>query len=232
MARGRSSQNGRSAGSSEATRTRIVEATLATIRTEGILGASARAIARTGSFNQASIYYHFGSINDVVIAAVQHMSRERLARYEHRLARVSSLPELVQIAAELHQEDVSSGTIKVLSQVMAGAAGDQGFAKEMADTFDPWVEVVSRALHRALDASPLGSALPIDDLAYAVSALFVGVELLGELRDEGTHTARLFAAFEGMAHLVDSVLRTGPVAATVPSTMVEPGAAAPPEGTT
>ena len=45
-------------------------------------------------------------------------------------------------------------------------------------------------------------------------------------------TARLFAAFEGMAHLVDSVLRTGPVAATVPSTMVEPGAAASPEGTT
>lgn len=216
MARGRSSHNGRSTGSSEETQARIVEATLATIRTEGILGASARAIARTGGFNQASIYYHFGSINDAVIAAVQHMSRERLARYEHRLGRVASLPELVQVAAELHQEDVTSGTIKVLSQVMAGAAGDQSFAKEMSDTFDPWVEVVSRALHRALDASPLAAALPIDDLAFAVSALFVGVELLGELRAEGTETARLFAAFEGMAHLVDSVLRTGPVAAGSP----------------
>jgi hypothetical protein len=129
------------------------------------------------------------------------------------------------VAAELHQEDVSSGTIRVFSQVMAGAAGDQGFAKEVAETFDPWVEVVSRALHRALDTSPLGSALPIDDLAYAVSALFVGVELLGELRAEGTHTDRLFAAFDGLAHLVDAVLRSGPVPA---ATATAPAAASAP----
>ena len=34
-----------------------------------MLGTSARAIARAGNFNQASIYYHFGSIDEVVINA-------------------------------------------------------------------------------------------------------------------------------------------------------------------
>jgi AcrR family transcriptional regulator len=216
MAKGRTRHNSRSSAGSEATQARIVDATLATIRAEGILGASARAIARTGNFNQASIYYHFGSINDAVLAAVQHLSRERLQRYEQRMVQVGSLTELVSVANELYTEDVSSGTIKILSQVMAGAASEPGFAKELAEAFDPWIDTVSRALQQALVSSPLDGALPIGDLAYAVSALFVGVELLGQVHADRTRAERLFAAFNSLAQLVAVVLAS-PVAGIPPS---------------
>lgn len=197
--------------SSQETRNRILEATLETIKTEGILGASARAIARHGNFNQASIYYHFGSINDAVLAAVHQMSDERLHRYENRLEAVASLPELVAVAAELHREDVHSGTILVLSQVMAGAAGDEIFGKEAAQVFQPWIATVSRALHRALADSPLASALPIEDLSYAVCALFVGIELLGHLSPNNAGGGpSIFSAIDGIARLVDALLRLAP----------------------
>jgi AcrR family transcriptional regulator len=209
MAKGRSRHGARRSTGSEATRARIVEATLETIRSEGILGASARAIARTGNFNQASIYYHFGSINDAVLAAVRHMSEERLARYEGRLSEVSALSELVEVAAELHREDVSTGRIRVLSQVMAGAASDEGFAKELASAFDPWVAVVSRSLRQVLGGDGLGPGLPIDDLAYAISALFVGVELLGQFGAGNGQPDRLFTAFEGLARLVERAVAPG-----------------------
>ncbi|MPY94928.1 MAG: TetR family transcriptional regulator, partial [Acidimicrobiia bacterium] len=198
MARGRANGPARSAAASEATRARIVEATLQTIRDEGIVGASARAIARHGNFNQASIYYHFGSIHDAMIAAIQHMSQERLDRYEQRVGRVASLGDLVAVAAELHREDVANGNIRVLAQVLAGATGDDALARSVADVVQPWVAVVGKAIHQALAASPLAAALPVDDLAYAVSALFIGVEMLSTVGPEDRSTS-VFAAFEGIA---------------------------------
>lgn len=189
-----------------------------------MLGASARAIARTGKFNQASIYYHFGSINEAVLAGLTHMSEERLARYEKRLAEVTSLSALVEVGAELHQEDVASGTIHILSQVMAAAAGDEVLAKEIGQIFQPWIEVVHRSLQRVLGGSPLAAALPLQDLASAVSALFLGIELLGELGSPMGRNESLFTAIAGLARLVEAVLPALPAApAGVPAVpAVEP----------
>ena len=221
MPRGRGKQPRKGSSSSEDTQARILEATLETIRTEGIVGTSARAIARRGRFNQASIYYHFGSIHDAVVAAIQHMTRQRLDRYEQRVANVSSLAELVAVAAELHREDVESGNIHILAQVIAGASSDGVLAASVAEVVEPWVAVVGQAIRRALGSSPLGAVLPIDDLAYAVSALFIGVEMLANVGPDD-RSASVFAAFEGLARLVEALLQVDPAHV--------PGAAAPAGG--
>ena len=217
MARGRSRPDGRPTATSEATRARIMAATLETIRRDGIVGASARAIARTGKFNQASIYYHFGSIDDAVLASVRQMSDARLASYTQRLGRVDSLSDLARVAAELYKEDLVGGRITVLSQVMAGAAGDERFAKELAVVFEPWLDVVRSTLRRALGGG-LGAGLPVDDLAFAVSALFVGVELLGQTQEGRGDAAGLFTTFEGLARLGDLALRALPASLLSPAT--------------
>ena len=64
-----------------ATRDRIVKAALETLKNVGFAGTSARAIARAGDFNQALIYYHFGSVEDLMIAALHDFSERRLKRY-------------------------------------------------------------------------------------------------------------------------------------------------------
>src|SRR6266581_2280999 len=45
------------------TKRRILDAALEALRTEGFAGATSRAIARIGGFNQALIFYHFGSLD-------------------------------------------------------------------------------------------------------------------------------------------------------------------------
>src|SRR5262245_56761889 len=87
----------------EETRARIIDATIETLKTEGIVGTSARAIARAGDFNQALIYYHCGSINDVLVAALARMGEARIASYEDRVKDVDTFPELARVGAELHQ---------------------------------------------------------------------------------------------------------------------------------
>ena len=62
------------------TKERIVVAALETLKEEGFAGTSARAIARRGNFNQALIFYHFGTLNDLLLAALDRTSAERMAR--------------------------------------------------------------------------------------------------------------------------------------------------------
>ena len=64
---------------SSGTKARIAEAALETLKTVGFAGASARAIAHQGGFNQALIFYHFGSVQAVLLAAFDLMSDRRMA---------------------------------------------------------------------------------------------------------------------------------------------------------
>ena len=50
------------------TRDRIIEAALETVRVEGFADTTARAIARHGGFNQALIFDHFGSVDELLTA--------------------------------------------------------------------------------------------------------------------------------------------------------------------
>ena len=70
----------------EATRARIVDAALQALRDEGIAGISARGIARHGGFNQALIFYHFGSVEGLLVAVAQSESERRSALYAPALA--------------------------------------------------------------------------------------------------------------------------------------------------
>src|SRR5947207_15257968 len=63
------------------TRERIIAATLQTLEQDGFAETSARAIARNGGFNQALIFYHFGSIAQVLIEAFREVSDEQTGRY-------------------------------------------------------------------------------------------------------------------------------------------------------
>ena len=69
------------AGAGDETRSRILDAAIETLRTEGFLGTTARGIARAGDFNQALLFYHYGSVDEVLIAAIHRMSEERLVLY-------------------------------------------------------------------------------------------------------------------------------------------------------
>jgi len=185
----------------------MVEAALAALHEDGILGASARSIARRGGFNQALIFYHFSSVHELLLAAVDELSARRCERYERRLAQVSTLRELVAVAGELHAEDLDDGHITVLSQMLAAAATNPELRRPMAERFQPWIDIVERALVRVLEATPYAGLLPVHDLALAVTGEFIGIELLLNLSDDETDPAgpRVFRTFELLAGVLEAL---------------------------
>ena len=214
----------RASSSGEETRQKILDATLETLQEEGIVGASARAIARAGDFNQALIFYHFGSVDEAIVAAIGELSRRRLERYRDPLMAVDNLTDLIHVARDLYENDRESGEVTVLAQAFAGASRDPEMGPAMYDHIDSWNQLIAEVVDRAIAASPLGDTpmakmLPRQELAMAISALFLGVELMGQLDPERANTDRLFTSIAAMAQLAESLLESDLIninAATTP----------------
>ncbi|MGW9038956.1 TetR/AcrR family transcriptional regulator, partial [Streptomyces sp. NPDC055721] len=57
---------------SQETRDKLLDGALRTLVEQGIAKASARAIATTAGVNQALVFYHFGSVDELLAAACRH----------------------------------------------------------------------------------------------------------------------------------------------------------------
>jgi AcrR family transcriptional regulator len=188
------------------TRTRILEAALAALRDEGIAGISARTIARYGDFNQALIFYHFGSVDALLVAVARSESERRSALYAEALRDVASLAELVAVARRLHEEEFQAGTVAALTQMIAGAVGTAELAQGIRESFEPWTALVGDAIRRVLAGTPYAGVLPEGDITTAVAALFLGIELLVGLDPDAAAGDSLFTTMEAVAGLVDGLL--------------------------
>lgn len=204
----------RASATGEETRARILDATLETLQTEGIVGASARTIARVGDFNQALIFYHFGSVDEAIVAAVGELSRRRLERYRGPLLAASSLTELIGVARDLFENDRSSGEVTVLAQAFAGAMRDPEMGPALFDHIDSWNQLIAEVVERAIASSllgghPIAAMIPRQQLAMAISALFLGVEMIGGLDPARAETDAMFTSIAAMAQLAESMLASG-----------------------
>ena len=191
----------------EETRLKIINAAIETLNSEGIVGASARAIARVGGFNQALIFYHFGSVEGLLIAASKAAGKARSERYASRFAEVDSMEALVRVARDVHTQEQAEGSVNVLTQMLAGATNQPALREGLYLAMTPWLELVEQALGRVLGESSIVSIMPLGDLAYAVASLFIGLELMTALDPSGERPTRLFGSIEQFAGLFEMLLK-------------------------
>ena len=178
-------------------------AALETLREEGFAGTTARAIARHGGFNQALIFYHFGSVSNLLLEAFLAHSDEQVAKYREAASKVSSLSDLVEIARRLHADDLQSGAVTAVTQLMAAASDPQG-RRAILDRFDQWIGLVQDALSRAM-GGPLASAVPTREAAYGIAAMFLGIELMSRLDPERSEADAVFDMMANLARLIEQL---------------------------
>jgi AcrR family transcriptional regulator len=188
----------------EATRTRIVDAALETLKNEGFAGATSRAIARAGDFNQALIFYHFGTLDGLLLAALDKTSEERLLRYREAVDQAGSAEELAEVAARIYKEDRDRGHMTVVSQMIAGSVARPELAKGVLARMEPWIELCEDALAKALAPLPVAQVVPLRELAYAVVTFYLGLNLITHLDEDRERTEALVARLQGLAPLLSS----------------------------
>ncbi|MEU6407207.1 TetR/AcrR family transcriptional regulator [Microbispora sp. NPDC046933] len=191
------------------TRTRLLEGALETLRTQGIAGASARAIATAAGVNQALVFYHFGTVDDLLAAALRHGSEQRVAVYRARFAAVNTLRELLDLGRSLHADEREARNLAVLAQMLAGSQMDDKLAPATAAGLGMWVIEIEEVLNRVLAGTPLAEFVDVAGLARATAAAFVGLELYEGVDPDGAE--RAFDSLEQLAGLVAVLDDMGPL---------------------
>jgi AcrR family transcriptional regulator len=191
------------------TKSKIVEAALETLKAKGFAGCSAREIAKTGDFNQALVFYHFGSVRNVLLAALDLVSARRMRAYEPAFERARAVPELAALAREIYEEDLRNGYVTVLGEMVAGGVSDAALGREVVARLEPWIDMVERKLRALLAGSPFEPMVPARAVAFAIIALYLGIDMLSHLDGDHTRAQSLLELGTRSAGLVGALLPSG-----------------------
>lgn len=187
-------------------RGQIVDAALETLRSKGFQGSSARAIARAGGFNSALIFYYFGTLHNLLLAALDRSSEQRMERYREAAENAGSLEQLAEVATQIYREDVEGGHITVFSELVGASLSHPELAPEIVVRAEPWLNFVEETIRRVLKGSPFEQIIPTRDLAFALVAFYMGVNLLTHLDEDRERIDSLFTLARSFAPVLSPLL--------------------------
>lgn len=200
----------------EGTRQALVHAAKDVLRRQGFSAATARNIAARAGCNQALVFYHFGSVVNLLLAALDEVSTERRERYGAALAEVIRPSQLVDLAARVFEEDLDTGDAALLVEMIAGASSTPGLGAEVKARVAPWSQFAATALDSVVNSSAVAAVVSAEDVAHAVVALYLGLELLSHLDGDRSPALELFERARRFAGLADLI-------ANIPQESVVPG---------
>ena len=193
------------------TRDKLVEATLEALKTRGFAGTSARTIAGLAGVNPGLIFYYFGTLDELLVAALRESSEARLERYREALEQVGSPAELVSLLRGIYREDLESGHIRVVCEMVSGSVARPELGSRVMGLMEPWIDVAERAIGHVLADSPVAGLVPARDLAFAGVTFYLGANLVVQLGADPAAVEGLLAAAEQAAGWLDLL---GPGAST------------------
>jgi hypothetical protein len=148
------------------------------------------------------------------LAALDLVSARRMAAYRTAFETAQTVPALASLARRIHTEDMENGYVTVLGEMVAGGVSDAELGGEVAARLQPWIDLVANRLRELLAGSPFGSLLPAEDVAFAVIALYLGVDMISELEHDHSRAASLLDLLERYAPVLSALLpqqpRAGP----------------------
>ena len=188
------------------TKARIAEAALQTLKASGFAGATAREIARTGKFNQALVFYHFGSVQNALLAALDLVSDRRMRAYQPAFENAGSVTDLARLARVIHTADLANGYVTVLGEMVAGGVSDPELGPQVVARLEPWIGMVEGKVRALLAGSLFESMVPPRDLAFAIIALYLGMDMLSHLDGDHRRAQSLLELGERYAPLIEALV--------------------------
>lgn len=185
------------------TRSALVAGAIEALREVGFAGASAREIARRAQCTQALVFYHFGSVTDLLLAALDEVSGRRLASYQDVVEEATSLTGLIESARAIFSEDLDAGHVTVLVEMITGAQSVLGLGEQVATRLAPWRDFAETAVRACVAGSPVAALLPAKEVAHAIVAGLLGLELLANLDGDRTAALALFDRARLVAGLLE-----------------------------
>jgi AcrR family transcriptional regulator len=161
------------------TSTTLLEAAKAVLRQKGYAGLSTRDVATAAGVPLSQIHYHFGSKRGMVLALFEYLNAQLLGRQNAMFSNPAlKLSEQWDLACDYLDEDIASGYVRVLQELIAAGFADAEVAKVVRAGLIGWFELIAALARKA--ERELGALDPFcaEDIAALVSNAFIGAESL------------------------------------------------------
>ncbi|WP_262852189.1 TetR/AcrR family transcriptional regulator [Mumia quercus] len=178
---------------SEDTRRRLLDAADVVLREKGYAGTSARVLAAEAGVNSALVFYHFGGVDPLLLAALDRASDERMARHRQTVEGARTVEELVAAAQEIYRSDLERGSLALFSELVAAAVTKPELRTAITERAEPWVGFVEESWERVAGGTPLGRLLPAREVANAAITFYLGVNLFSVIDADQSRTEGVFA---------------------------------------
>lgn len=185
----------------DATPVRIIEAARSRLLADGYAAMSTRKVADEAGVPLSQIHYHFGGKRGLLLAMLDHEDRRLVDRQRRMYATPSRLSERYDQACDFLDEDMASGYVRVLHEMLAAGWSDEAIAGQVLARLRVWHDVLAGVAREA--EAQLGPLEPLraDDVAYLIGLAFVGAESVLLLGDEQTG-AQVRAALRSIGSLI------------------------------
>ena len=173
---------------SEKTKAQILQAAQDVLLENGFAGLSTRRIAEVLGAPMSQIQYHFGSKEGMILALFEDMNT-RLVDRQNTLFEDPhlSISEQWDMACAFLDEDISSGYVRILQELIAAGWSNPAIGVAVSDGLDAWQSLLIRAAERAERTFGRLDPFSAVDIASLVSVAFLGAEaqiLLGRERKD------------------------------------------------
>lgn len=161
------------------TSTSLLEAAKKVLRRNGYAGLSTRDVAAEAGVPLSQIHYHFGSKQGLVLALFEHLNAQLLDRQNALVGDTAlSLSEQWDRACDYLDDDIESGYVRVLQELIAASWADPAVAKVIRAGIMGWIDLIVGVARRA--ESRLGRLGPFspEEIGAFAANVFIGAESL------------------------------------------------------
>ncbi|MDE5452477.1 TetR family transcriptional regulator [Bradyrhizobium sp. CSA112] len=161
------------------TSTGLLEAAKKVLRRAGYAGLSTREVAAEAAVPLSQIHYHFGSKQNLVLELFEYLNAQLLDRQNKLFGDTSlKLSEQWDRACDYLDEDIASGYVRVLQELIAVSWHDAEVAKVIRAGLMGWVDLIVGVVRAAEQKiGPLGP-FSAEEVGAIAASCFIGGESL------------------------------------------------------
>jgi AcrR family transcriptional regulator len=187
--------------SSETVRAALLDATVACLVEAGYAQLSTRAVAEQAGTPVSQIHYHFGGKDGLLLEVLDHLNQQLLDRQRGMYGSDMPLWKRWEQACDFLEEDLASGYVRVLQELIAVGWSDPDVAELVRRQLAGWAELLTTVAEEAVHTLRIPLLQP-RQVALLVGAAFLGaeeLELLG-FADDGEILGALRAIGDLLRH--------------------------------
>ncbi len=188
------------------TRARILEAARRRLVEEGYANLNVRDIASDAGVNHALIGYHFHGKQQLVLAVLDDANSQLLERQTRMYHASATAGQKWQQACDFYEEDLQSGFVRLLMELMGASFHDQALRREFVPRLLAWHKLVEKAVEDFIESS--GLDLPVSPRAISswIGWFWMGMEasMALDIPEEQGHQQEALAAVAALLRQVET----------------------------